>query len=229
MLIAATTFVAGYVAICAVLFAYQRTLLYPAPHTKGPPASAKGKPTVVYFHGNGACAAELGWLAQWFSEQGVGFLAAEYPGYGDVPGEPTEESLYAAAEATLKGLGHDDVVLVGESLGSGVAVEMATRGWGKRLVLLAPYTSIADAAQAAFPFVPAKWLVRDRFDSASKAARVKVPVLVVHGDADEIVPYPLGAKLAPMLNAELLTVKGAHHNDLWEQQDVRKRIAGFLK
>lgn len=229
MLIAATTLVVGYAALCGVLFAYQRALLFPAPKTKGPPASAPGRPTVVYFHGNGTCAAELGWLALWFKEQGVGFLAAEYPGYGDVPGDPTEESLYAAAEATLKALGHDDIVLVGESLGSGVAVEMATRGWGKRIVLLAPYTSIPDAAQAAFPFVPAKWLVRDRFDSASKAARVKVPVLVVHGDADEIVPYALGAKLAPMLNAELVTVKGAHHNDLWDQQDVRRRIASFLK
>jgi pimeloyl-ACP methyl ester carboxylesterase len=229
MIIAAATVVVGYVALCAVLFVFQRALLYPAPKTKGPPATAPGRPTAVYFHGNAQSAAELGWLARWFSEQGVGFVAVEYPGYGEVPGNPSEEGLYAAAEAALKSLGHDDVILVGQSLGSGVAVEMATRGWGKRLVLLSPYTSIPDAAQAAFPFVPARWLVRDQFDSASKAARVKIPTLVVHGDADEVVPHALGAKLAPMLNAELFTAMGGTHNDLWDRPEVRQRIAAFLR
>jgi pimeloyl-ACP methyl ester carboxylesterase len=229
VIIALATLVAGYLAVCLLLFTQQRRILFPAPHRAGPPATAPGSPTVVYFHGNAECASDMGWLAQWFHERGFGFIAVEYPGYGEMPGEPSEDGVFAAAEAALKPLPHDSVILVGQSLGSGPAVEMAARGYGTRLVLLTPFTSIGDAAQLHFPWLPAKWLVRDQFDSASKASRVKIPVLVVHGDQDEVVPYVLGQRLAPMFpSSELMTVPGGHHNDLWDRNEVRARIEAFL-
>jgi pimeloyl-ACP methyl ester carboxylesterase len=229
LIIAAFTLAAGYVLICALMFFAQRRLLYPAPHRPGSPPCTAGHPTVVYFHGNGACAAQTGWLALWLKERGAGFCAVEYPGYGDQPGVPDEQGIYAAAEAALRRLPRDELVLMGQSLGTGPAVEMAARGWGQRLILLSPFTSIPDAAQLAFPWLPARYLVRDRFDSASKAPRIELPVLVIHGDADEVVPYSLGHRLSGLFpHSELMTVPRGNHNDLWEQPGVQERIAAFL-
>jgi pimeloyl-ACP methyl ester carboxylesterase len=229
VLIALATLVAGYLGICLLLFTQQRRILFPAPKRAGAPATAAGSPTVVYFHGNAEAASDMGWLAKWFAERGLGFVAVEYPGYGETPGAPSEDGIYAAAEAALKPLPRESVIIVGQSLGTGPAVEMAARGYGTRLVLLTPFTSIGDAAQLHFPWLPAKWLVRDQFDSASKASRVKVPVLVVHGDQDEVVPYVLGQRLAPMFTqGTLMTVPGGHHNDLWDRSEVRERIGAFL-
>jgi pimeloyl-ACP methyl ester carboxylesterase len=230
LLIAAMAVAAGYVAICVLLFALQRKLVFPAPHSAGAVPCVPGTPTVVFFHGNGECASDSEWLAHSLAPRGIGFCAVEYPGYGAMPGEPSEKGIYEAAEAVLKTLPRDQIVLVGQSIGTGPAVEMAARGWGTKLVLISPFTSLGDVAQAHLPWLPAKWLVRDRFDSASKASKVAVPVLVVHGDEDEVVPYALGQKLTTMFpHAELMTVSGAHHNDLWDSPGLLDRLAAFVK
>jgi uncharacterized protein len=236
--IALLTLVFGYLGAGALLYTQQRRVLFPgAGSRKGPalePHLPETGPIVVHFHGNAERAADLGWLRLLWEQVGAGFVAIEYPGYGGVPGEPTEEGIYAAAQAALdelvaRGIEKDRLVLVGQSLGSGPAVEMARRGWGSRLVLLTPFTSVGDVAQAAYPWLPARWLVRDRFDSASKASEVKIPVLVVHGDQDEVIPYALGQRLAPMFpQGSLLTITGGHHNDLWDREQVVRAILEFV-
>jgi hypothetical protein len=124
----------------------------------------------------------------------------EYRGYGGNPGSPSETGLYADGAAALDFLDHQGImpnrlVLYGESLGSGVAVRMAGQHEIAGLILEAPFTSVAQVAQYHYPFVPASLLVRDRFDSLSRIRAVKVPILILHGGRDTVIPMRFGRAL----------------------------------
>ena len=252
---------AAYGCIAAAAFFGQRKLLYPAPlgsvEPRAPgaellrvtasngvafyalyaPAPA-GAPTVVHFHGNGEDLAGQALLVGGFRRAGLGVYAVEYPGYGLARSTLLDESsVYATAEASLRhltelGVPRESVVLQGQSLGSGVAVEMARRGHGARLVLISPYTSIVDMAALVTPFLPVRWLVRDRYESERKAKGVTIPTLVIHGTDDEVVPFCMGQRMADVLpNAEFVAVPGGRHNDLFDQRrvDVHARIVACAR
>lgn len=180
--------------------------------------------TVVLFHGNGETMDARLPLAEALHARGLGVVLAEYRGYGLArdAGRPNEAGLYADASAVLdalqrKGIGRDRVALLGVSLGTGVAVEMAARGRASALVLISPYTSIPAMAAGVLPFLPANWLCPDRFDTLSKAPGLRVPALVIHGDSDEVVPLAMGREVAAAIpGAELRVVAGGHHNDLFD-------------
>ncbi|MDC3957452.1 alpha/beta hydrolase [Polyangium jinanense] len=244
-----------YLVICWFVYTAQRRIVFPAPTVGRTPAGnvellrieggtlmlfrpppARG-PVVVYFHGNGEQIADSAWLADLFTRAGAGFAAIEYPGYGLARGlgEPSEKALFDAAE---RGIGHlvehrgilrNEVVLAGQSLGTGVAMEMAARGHGVRVLLLCPFTSLADVGARIFPFLPVRLLLQDRFDSAARASNVNVPVLVVHGTDDELIPVDHGQKLAARLpRGRFLSVAGAHHNDLWLFDEVEAEAVPFV-
>jgi uncharacterized protein len=159
-----------------------------------------GRPVIAYFHGNGG---HVGYRAQRllrFAREGYGVLMPEYRGYGGNPGAPSETGFYADGRAALAFLDHEAIaatrlVLYGESLGSGVAVELAVRHEIAGLILEAPFTSVAEVAQCHFPFVPTARLVTDRFDSLSRIGRVRAPILVLHGEGDRVVPVRFGRAL----------------------------------
>jgi len=246
-----------YVGLCAAAFFLQRSMLYPAPKAPIPlPASEgfdrlpleggsyvdvlelpapEGAPTVVHFHGNGEQLLNQLDLGVVFRQHGLGFLAVEYPGYGASPGQPTEAGIYAAAEAALarlrqRGVPPARTVLSGRSLGTGVAVEMARRGHGSRVMLVSPYTSIVDMGALLLPFLPTSWLARDRFDSLAKAPEVELPVLILHGEQDTLIPVDMGLRLgARFPHAVVETVPGAGHNDVLERSGPERvrRMAAF--
>ena len=249
-----------YLALTGAAFAVQRSVLFPAPHSplKEPPArpgfrrlaapgggvvdvlhlpATPGQPTMVHFHGNGEQLSYLVELGEALHARGVGFLAVEYPGYGTNPGTPSEEALYQAAEVALadlraSGVGPESTVLSSRSVGGGVAVEMARRGHGSRMVLLAPFTSVVEMAHRVFPFLPTSLLVRDRFDNAAKAPSIGLPVLILHGDQDEIIPVEMGQRLGRLFpHATVEVIPGAHHNDLLERTwpVLIDRIAAFAR
>jgi fermentation-respiration switch protein FrsA (DUF1100 family) len=181
-----------------------------------------GRRTVVHFHNNRQTVEACADLARDLHRSGLGVMLVEYRGYGASQGaDPTEAGLYLDAEAGLdllssRGVGPEQVVLSGISLGTGVAAEMARRGRGARLVLMTPYTSIPDVVTDRVPVAPASVIVRDAFDTLSKTEQIRVPTLVVHGDADEIVPYWMGARVASAIpGAKLVRVPGGHHGDLF--------------
>ena len=250
----------GYLGLMGLAFAVQRSVLFPAPRSAlqeppqrpgfrriSPPGgpvvdvlhlpAAPGQPTMVHFHGNGEQIASLQELGEALNAHGLGFMAVEYPGYATNPGTPTEQGLYQAAEVALadlraSGVGPESTVLSSRSVGGGVAVEMAKRGHGARMVLLAPFTSVVDMANLAFPFLPTRLLVRDRFDNAAKAPGISIPVLILHGDQDEIIPVEMGQRLGRLFpRATMETIPGAHHNDLLEQTwpALVDRVAAFAR
>lgn len=245
----------GYVLLCLAAFLGQRALIYPAPRAAVPlpvddpgfrrvgdavllwRPGPEGAPVLVHFHGNGEQLLDQEPLADAVHAAGLGFLAVEYPGYGWAEGAPTEAGLYDAAERGLawlraaQGVGPERVVLMGRSLGTGVAVEMARRGRGVRLVLVSPYTSMGDMAQAVFAWLPGRLLVRDRFDSLEKAPALALPALVVHGERDEVVPFVQGRRLAEALpQARFVPVPHAGHNDVLERAEgVIERLLAFAR
>lgn len=250
-----------YLAVVGLACGLQRSMLFPVPrpartpvlegavleHVTAPGANTvalyiaapPGAPTIVWFHGNGEQLADDVSVFAALASHGFGVYAVEYPGYGLAGGEPSERSIFAAARAALDrlagplGVPREQTVLLGQSLGTGVAVAMAAEGRGHRLVLISPYTSIGDAAQAAMPWLPARWLVVDRFDSASRAASVHIPALVVHGDRDEVIPFEQGRRMAERLHARFEPRAGRGHNDLWSPRDgetgVMDLIAAFAR
>ncbi len=179
--------------------------------------------TIVFFHGNGETAQDVVPLARLFVERGFSAVVVEYRGYGisKASGPPTEEGLYADAEAVLanlaaQGARSSAVILWGTSLGTGVAIEMARRGRAACLVLSSPYTSILAVAQRLVPIVPGRWIVTDVYDSLAKAREVNVPVLVVHGERDRLIPVAMGRALAAALpDCRFESVARAGHNDVF--------------
>jgi fermentation-respiration switch protein FrsA (DUF1100 family) len=186
------------------------------------------RPVVVYFHGNAGHIGDRGFKARPFLDAGLGVMLVGYRGFGDNPGNPTEAGLYHDAEAALAylqgiGVGPERWVFYGESLGTGLAVEMAKRAADKSspvaaVVLEAPFSSMGDAAQSRYPFLPARWLVKDRYHSISKIADIAAPLLVVHGTRDSVVPMSLGRRLfeAARKPKVFSTVDGAHHSNLFD-------------
>jgi fermentation-respiration switch protein FrsA (DUF1100 family) len=159
-----------------------------------------GRPVILYFHGNGGHLGHRVERLLRFAREGYGVLMLEYRGYGGNPGTPTENGFYTDARAALGFLEHEGVapnrlVLYGESLGSGVAVELAAQHDVAAVILEAPFTSVAEVAQCHFPYIPAARLVIDRFDSRSRIGRVRAPILVLHGERDRVVPIRFGRAL----------------------------------
>jgi len=181
----------------------------------------EGGATIVYYHGNGGHIGYRVGKAAALLDAGFGLLLVEYRGYGGNPGSPSEPGLYADGRAALDFLDRAGVpptarVLYGESLGGGVAVQMASERPAAALVLEAPATSIAAAAQFHYPFLPARWLVRDRFDSLSKIGRLGLPLLILHGAQDRVVPVRFGRELHAAANEpkEMRVFPHADHLDL---------------
>lgn len=198
------------------------------------PADGLTKPTVVLFHGNGGHMGYRADKALALREAGYGVLLAGYRGYGPNDGSPTEQGLYADGRAALdflvkEGVSGQKVVLYGESLGSGVAVQLATERRVGAVILEAPFTSIPDAAAFHYPWLPVRPLIHDRYDSLSKVSDVKAPLLIVHGEQDRVVPIHLGRALFAAANEPKTAawLSAAGHNDLMEHGLIR-HVIDFL-
>ncbi|HMJ10796.1 MAG TPA: alpha/beta fold hydrolase [Polyangiaceae bacterium] len=250
----------AYVALATLAFVGQRALMYPRPSGQIEPNASgarmerisaaggtracalyvpapQGRPTVVHFHGNGEDLSDQTTLVEELAERGLGVYAVEYPGYGLLRDEAlSEHAVYTSAEAALRHL-HDrlgvaprDVVLQGQSLGTGVAVEMARRGHAARLILISPFTSMTDMARKLLPWLPVSLLVRDRYETKQKVSALSLPVLILHGTADEVIPVSMGRRVADLLpNAKLVLIEGGGHNDLFtlHGQRVLSEIVAF--
>lgn len=177
------------------------------------------KVTVLVAPGNGGSRALRVPLARALAAEGFDVLLLEYRGYGGNPSSPTEEGLAADVRAAYRhlvehrGVPPERLVLFGESLGGAVLARLATERPVAALVLRSPFTSLADVGAHVYPFLPVRALLRDRFPLQEYVRSVRVPVAVVAGGADEIVPAEQSCAVAAAAGATYVEVPGARHND----------------
>lgn len=234
-----------YLAVLVVMYANQRNLLY-HPDRAPPPVPAgmdeiwltatdgvrlnawyappgDNGAVVLFLHGNAGNLALPAAKLQDYLKAGHGVLTLDWRGYGKSEGLPSEEGLYADGRAALsflkeRGIGFERVVLHGESLGSGIATKLASENRFAGVVLEAPFLSVAEAAQDHYPYLPARWLVKDRFDNLSRIALVQAPILILHCGEDRTVPIAHGRALlaAAGANARGLFFPGGGHMDAFD-------------
>ena len=159
-----------------------------------------GRPTVLYLHGNGGGLYERSARLRILQSAGYGVLMLAYRGYSGSTGQPSEAANVADAKMAydwLRGAqsAQESIVVFGESLGTGVAVQVAADKPVAGVILDSPFTSLVDVAAGHFPFVPIRWLLRDRYMSMDHIGRVRAPLLIVHGEQDRVVPFALGQRL----------------------------------
>jgi fermentation-respiration switch protein FrsA (DUF1100 family) len=177
---------------------------------------------VLFCHGNGEHVARLKPALQKLrDEMGVSVFAWDYRGYGKSEGKPTEKSLLADARAAQlwlaqrEGIRPEDIVLYGRSLGGAVAVGLAAEYPVRGMVLERTFADMVDTAAFHFPWLPVKWLMRNRYPSAERIAAYKGPLLMSHGTADRIVPFHMGKRLfdaATTPNKRFFMVEDGDHN-----------------
>ncbi|SDR60590.1 hypothetical protein SAMN05519103_06913 [Rhizobiales bacterium GAS113] len=163
-----------------------------------PPADVT-RPLIMMFLGNGDNLGVIAGALRAMTDDGAGVLAVAYRGYSGSTGSPSEAGLMQDAEAAyrlaLSVVPASRLVLFGYSLGSGVAVPLATRHDCAALVLFAPFTSAVAVAGVNYPFLPVRILMKDQFRSSDVIDKVKVPILVVHGERDQVIPITFGREL----------------------------------
>jgi fermentation-respiration switch protein FrsA (DUF1100 family) len=202
-----------------------------------PPAASDG-PTILYLHGNAGHIGYRGEKVRPYLDDGLGVLLLAWRGYSGNPGRPSEQGLYEDGRTARRFLAANGVdagrlVLYGESLGSAVAVRLAADAPPGAVVLEAPFTSMVDLGSRLYPFIPVRWLLRDRFESLGLVERIGAPLLVLHGEGDELVPASMGrtllARAAPPKDG--FFAPSAGHVDLYDHgaaQWVLKFIGEYV-
>lgn len=191
------------------------------------------KPTIVYLHGN---AGHIGYrmpLARQFLVAGFGVLLVDYRGYGGNTGRPSENGLYKDGRAAVnflqqKGTKPGNIILYGESLGSGVATQLATEFPVCALILQSPYTSLKDVGRYHYPWILIPpW---DKYNSLSRIGKIKMPLLILHGKEDEIVPFSLGLQLFEQAKEpkKMIGLEHKGHNNLWDS-NFANHIIEFMR
>ena len=191
------------------------------------PSTHAHNPTFLILHGNAGNMGSRMPLARQFLDKGEGVLLLEYRGYGGNKGKPSEQGLYTDARAGMRfleqqGVGLKQIVLYGESLGTGVATKIASEYPVCALVLQSPFVSLTAVGRYQYPwiFIPPK----DKFDSFSRMKAIHMPVLILHGTADQVVPYEQGRALFNQANApkQWVELPNKGHKDLWDRDFIHE-------
>ncbi|ABC64595.1 alpha/beta hydrolase [Erythrobacter litoralis] len=233
--------VAGiYLAIALAAWAAQGQLIYPALRGQSVPEESyevvalptadglelrvfwregePGKPVVLYFHGNGGTLAGSTQATRALVAAGFSVLLPAYRGYEDNEGTPHEKGLYTDGRAALawladKGVAPENLVVIGNSIGTGPAMQMASEVDPLALILISPFTSLPEIAASKMPILPMPLLLRDRYDNSAKIGSLDMPILIQAGSADTLIPATHGralARLAP--DADLQIFDGLGHD-----------------
>jgi uncharacterized protein len=250
LVLVAALLAAVYVAFCALLYFKQDQLLYPGADDSNPdgfssfrlksgPADLKiwrlhpeRGPALLYFGGNGEdLGADLPDFDTAFPDRAVYFM--NYRGYGGSTGAPSEAALIADAQATYDEIRktHTSIAVMGRSLGTGVAVALATTRPVEKVILVTPFDSVVNVAAERFAWAPVRWLIKDDYDSVKRLPAVRVPVLVITAEHDESIPRAHSDSLIAAVPDALrhsVVIRGGTHNDLGDSQQYLAIIRDFL-
>ena len=241
--------VIAYVALCAALFFFQRSLIYfPQPRAPGSSASLLALPTaagavwvttrprsganaLIYFGGNAEdVSRSLPGLTGAFPDHAIYLL--HYRGYGGSAGAPSEAALVEDGLALFDKVQteHSDIVAIGRSLGSGVAIQVASRRNVARLVLVTPFDSLADIAASQFAWFPVRWLLLDKYESWRYAPQVSAPTTVIAAESDEVIPRASTALLHTRFAQGIATLEvlpGTGHNTVEQSPRYGTALRGL--
>lgn len=239
-----------YVGLCGVLFFFQRSLLYlPHPSSDTDPAHtitvavagaelqvvahrSDAPDAILYFGGNAEdVSSSMPNLQTAFPDHAL--YLPRYRGYGGSSGKPSEAALFGDALEIFDLIrkNHQNITVIGRSLGSGVAVHLASARPVSRLVLITPFDSIVELAEDLYPFFPVRWLLLDRFESGKYAASVTAPTRIIAAERDDVVPRRSTEKLFQSFGtgvADMKIVTGAGHNDISWSPDYIKFLRDCL-
>ena len=165
----------------------------------------KQKKTLVFFHGNAGDLRNRIYKLNLIKDFDINFLIVAYRGFSGNEGKPSETGLYDDARSTLdwlkkQGVREDNIILYGESLGTGVSVEVAQNKKFAGIILESPFTSMVDAGKFYYFYLPVSLLLKDRYETVKKLKNIKIPILVMHGKKDKIVPFHMGQKVFEKAN-----------------------------
>lgn len=225
-----------YIAMCLVMFVFQRSFLYfPQPRSNVPGAdliklnsdnltinvtavNPNNAEAILYFGGNAEDVSySVPHLAAAFP--GKALYLMHYRGYGGSEGKPSEKALIKDALALYDSISknHSDIIVVGRSLGSGIAIQLASARQISKLVLVTPYDSMARIAATHYPFLPVKWLFQDKYESWKYAENITVPTFIIAAEHDEVIPLASTKSLFNHFrkgNAQFNIVENTGHNSI---------------
>ena len=180
--------------------------------------------TLIYFHGNAGSLENRIHKLNHFQDMNINFLIIAWRGFSGNNGKPSEEGLYLDGNSAInwlikKGVAEKNLILYGESLGTGVATHLAQKRNFGGVILETPFTSMVDAAKKFYPYIPVNFLLKDKFENYKKVKNINSPILVMHGEIDQIVPFSMGKKIYEIANEPKYSYFTKYDNHMMEYDD----------
>ncbi|MDC0533774.1 alpha/beta hydrolase [Candidatus Pelagibacter sp.] len=191
--------------------------------------------TLVYFHGNAGSLENRIHKLNHFQDMNINFLIVAWRGFNGNKGKPSEKGLYVDGKSTIdwlikKGVDEKNLILYGESLGTGVASHLAQNKNYAGVILETPFTSMIDAAKNFYPYIPVNLLLKDKFENYKKVKNINSPILIMHGEVDQIVPFSMGKKIYELANNPKYSYFTKYDNHMMEyDENLILALKSFFK
>ena len=191
--------------------------------------------TIIYFHGNAGTLDNRIHKLNHFKDMDVNFLIIAWRGFSGNQGSPSEKGLYIDGQSAInwalkQGVIEEDIILYGESLGTGIATELAQHKNFAGVILETPFTSMINAAKNFYPYIPVNLLLKDRFENFKKIKNINSPVLIMHGEQDTIVPFTMGKTIYQLANEPKYSYFTKHDDHMMVYDEpMIKTLKNFIK
>ena len=184
----------------------------------------KKNKTILFFHGNAGSLENRIHKLNHFRDMSVNFLIIAWRGFSGNEGKPSETGLYEDGESAIKwlikkGVDEKNIIIYGESLGTGIATHLSQNRNFAGVILETPFTSMIDAAKKFYPYIPVGFLLKDKFENKDKIKNVRSPILIMHGEKDQIVPFEMGKKIFEMANEPKYSYFTKYDNHMMEYNE----------
>jgi len=191
--------------------------------------------TLIFFHGNAGSLENRIHKLNHFRDMNINFLIIAWRGFSGNNGNPSEQGLYEDGKSAIdwlikKGVSEKNLILYGESLGTGVATHLAQNKNFAGVILETPFTSMIDAAKKFYPYIPVKLLLKDKFENYKKIKNINLPILIMHGEIDQLVPFSMGKKIYEIANEPKYSYFTKYDNHMMEyDENLVLALKSFFK